>query len=144
MPFLYAANGEVLWFHDVGLPGHKRGYPRRPESRMLEAGGGELLAQALAHAREVLGQLALAAGFGHRGDNCTFETLQMDFKIHDRKVKVLAEIIHDADLADGKFGRKEGYGIDEVLKGWARLRVSDQDILDRGMQLIEGLYHSLT
>jgi hypothetical protein len=82
-------------------------------------------------------------GFGHRGDNCTFETLQNDFRIRHRRVKVLSEIIHDADLADGKFGRKEGYGIDEVLKGWARQEISDQELLDRGMQLIEGLYHSL-
>ncbi len=82
-------------------------------------------------------------GFGHRGDNCTFETLQKEFRIRDRRVKVISEVIHDADLSDGKFGRKEGYGIDEVLKGWARQGISDQDLLDRGMQLMEGLYHSL-
>jgi len=83
-------------------------------------------------------------GFGHRGDDCTFETLQKQFNIRDRKVGVISEIIHDADLADGKFGRKEGYGIDEVLKGWARQGLSDQALLDRGMRLMEGLYHSLT
>jgi hypothetical protein len=82
-------------------------------------------------------------GFGHRGDNCTFETLQKDFKIRDRRTRVISEVIHDADLADEKFGRKEGYGIDEVLKGWARQGIPDQELLDRGMQLIEGLYHSL-
>jgi hypothetical protein len=83
-------------------------------------------------------------GFGHRGDDCTFETLQRQFKIRDRRVSVISEIIHDADLADGKFGRKEGYGIDEVLKGWARQGLSDRELLARGMQLIEGLYHSLS
>src|SRR6266849_6139786 len=82
-------------------------------------------------------------GFGPRGDNCTFETLQKEFRIRDRRVKVISEVIHDADLSDGKFGRKEGYGIDEVLKGWARQGISDQALLDRGMQLMEGLYHSL-
>ena len=82
-------------------------------------------------------------GFGHRGDNCTFETLQNDFRIRDRKVKLISEVIHDADLADDKFGRKEGCGIDEVLKGWARQGIPDQELLDRGMQLVEGLYHSL-
>lgn len=81
-------------------------------------------------------------GFGHRGDNCTFETLQKDFRIRDRRVKVISEMIHDADLADDKFGRKEGYGVDEVLKGWARQGISDQELLTRGTQLIEGLYYS--
>jgi hypothetical protein len=84
-----------------------------------------------------------AEGFGHRGDDCTFETLQKDFRIRDAKVKVIAEIIHDADISDEKFGRKEGVGIDQVLKGWARQGVPDAELLDRGMQLMEGLYHSL-
>jgi hypothetical protein len=82
-------------------------------------------------------------GFGHRGEDCTFETLQKDFRIRDAKVKVISEIIHDADLSDEKFGRKEGLGIDEVLKGWARQGVPDAELLQRGMQLMEGLYHSL-
>jgi hypothetical protein len=83
-------------------------------------------------------------GFGHRGDDCTFETLQKDFGIRDRKVKVISEIVHDADLADGKFGRKEGYGVDEILKGWARQGIEDPELLVRGMQLIEGLYHAIS
>jgi len=82
-------------------------------------------------------------GFGHRGDDCSFETLRKDFRVRDGKVKTIAEIIHDADLSDEKFGRKEGLGIDEVLKGWARLGVPDAELLDRGMQLMEGLYHSV-
>jgi len=82
-------------------------------------------------------------GLGHRGDDCTFETLQKQFRIRDRKVNVLAQIVHDADLCDEKFGRKEGFGIDEVLKGWGRLSLPDREILERGMQLVEGLYHSL-
>jgi len=40
-------------------------------------------------------------------------------------------------------GRKEGFGIDEVLKGWDRLGLSDREILQRGLQLVEGLYQSL-
>src|SRR6516164_9585318 len=82
-------------------------------------------------------------GFGHRGEDCTFETLQKDFRIRDGKVKVIAEIIHDADLSDEKFGRKEGLGIDGVLKGWALQGIPDAELLQRGMQLMEGLYHLL-
>jgi hypothetical protein len=84
-----------------------------------------------------------AEGFGHRGEDCTFETLRKDFRIRDAKVKTMSEIIHDADLSDEKFGRKEGLGIDEVLKGWARQGVPDAELLERGIQLMEGLYHSL-
>jgi hypothetical protein len=83
-------------------------------------------------------------GFGHRGEDCTFETLQKDFRIRDAKVKVISEIIHDADLADEKFGRKEGIGVDEVLKGWARQGIPDDKLLERGMELIEGLYFALS
>jgi hypothetical protein len=82
-------------------------------------------------------------GFGHRGEDCTFETLVKDFRIRDKKVLAMAEAVHDADLFDEKFGRKEGFGIDEVMKGWAREGLSDQELLKRGMQLAEGLYKSL-
>ena len=82
-------------------------------------------------------------GFGHRGEDCTFETLLKAFHIHDKKVGTMAQIVHDADLFDEKFGRKEGFGIDEVMKGWARQGLSDQELLDRGIQLAEGIYQSL-
>jgi hypothetical protein len=83
-------------------------------------------------------------GFGHRGENCTFETLQKSFRIRDRRVSVIGQMIHDADLLDEKFGRKEGFGIDEVLKGWARQEVSDKELLERGIELVAAIYHSLS
>jgi hypothetical protein len=82
-------------------------------------------------------------GFGHRGEDCTFETLLKAFHIRDKKILAMAEAVHDADLFDEKFGRKEGFGIDEVMKGWAREGLSDRELLKRGMQLAEGLYKSL-
>jgi hypothetical protein len=83
------------------------------------------------------------SGFGHHGEDCTFETLVKAFGIRDRRVRVMAQIVHDADLFDDKFGRKEGLGINEVLRGWDRSGVSDKDLLHRGMALVEGLYNSL-
>src|SRR5215467_9763664 len=81
-------------------------------------------------------------GFGHRGEDCTFETLGKEFRIRDRRVGVIGQMIHDADLLDDRFGRKEGYGVDEILKGWARQGIPDNRLLERGMELIEGLYHA--
>jgi hypothetical protein len=82
-------------------------------------------------------------GFGHRAEDCTFETLLKAFRIRDQRAVVMGQIVHDADLLDEKFGRREGFGIDEVMKGWARQGLSDQELLARGMQLAEGLYQSL-
>lgn len=82
-------------------------------------------------------------GFGHQGEDCTFETLCKQFSIRDGKVKRIAEIIHDADLGDEKFGREEGQGLDKVLIGWAKQDLPDEELLKRGMDLIEGLYESL-
>lgn len=83
-------------------------------------------------------------GFGHRGEDCTFETLQKTFRVRDKKVAVIGQIIHDTDLLDEKFGRKEGFGVDEILNGWAKQGISDREILERGIQLIEALYHSVS
>lgn len=82
-------------------------------------------------------------GFGHRGEDCTFETLTKQFAIRDRKVHRIAQIIHDADLGDEKFGRIEGEGLDRVLTGWAKQDVPDDQLLKRGMELIDGLYESM-
>ncbi len=79
-------------------------------------------------------------GFGHRGEDCTFETLRSSFRVRDRKVGVIAQIVHDADLFDEKFGRKEGFGIDAVLNGWSKQGMPDKELLERGMQLVAALY----
>ena len=84
-----------------------------------------------------------AQGFGHRGDDCTFETLVKEFGIADPKVVAISQMIHDADLGDEKFAHPEGAGLDRVLFGWAQQGVSDEELLHRGMQLMEGLYHAL-
>ena len=82
-------------------------------------------------------------GFGHQGNNCTFETLVKSFAIRDRRIALVAQAIHDADLADEHFGRDEALGIDRILEGWAAQGVSDEELLRRGMEMIEGLYNGI-
>jgi hypothetical protein len=100
-------------------------------------------AEPSAHAEAIPFDMFCPQGFGHRGEDCTFETLQREFSIRDGKVKRIAQIIHDADLGDEKFGRVEGQGLDKVLNGWAKQDLPDDELLQRGMNLIEGLYESL-
>jgi hypothetical protein len=76
----------------------------------------------------------------HQGDACTFETLIERFGIRDRAVRRIAEVIHDADLEDDKFHRAEGFGLQQVFKGWAKRGLSDQAILARGFEAFDGLY----
>jgi len=96
-----------------------------------------------AHAEAIPFDMFCPQGFGHRGEDCTFETLQKEFSIRDGRVSRIAQIIHDADLGDDKFGRVEGQGLDKVLSGWAKQDLPDDELLQRGMDLVEGLYAAL-
>ena len=81
--------------------------------------------------------------FGHRGEDCTFETLCKEFGIRDKKVAAIAEAVHDADLLDEKFGRNECVGLLKILEGWIKQGVEDKELLKRGMQMVEALYLSI-
>lgn len=98
--------------------------------------------KAAAHAKSIPFDMS-EGEFTHQGDDCTFETLLKRFGIGDRTAEQIGEMIHDADLEDGKFERGEGLGIDRVLKGWGRLGVSDHEILSRGSQCFDALYAEL-
>jgi hypothetical protein len=82
----------------------------------------------------------LDGDFTHRGEDCTFETMTKTFGIRDAAVQKIGEMIHDADLEDGKFERIECVGIDRLLKGWAKEGLSDREILRRGWQCLDALY----
>jgi hypothetical protein len=81
--------------------------------------------------------------FSHHGEDCTFETLVKRFGISDRSVRDIAEMVHDADLEDGKFQRNECIGINAVLSGWAKTKMSDAELLMKGIECFEGLYRQL-
>jgi Uncharacterized conserved protein len=81
--------------------------------------------------------------FSHHGDDCTFETLVKRFGIGDKAVQQIAQMVHDADLEDGKFQRDECIGINSVLSGWEKTAISDAELLEKGIECFEGLYLSL-
>ncbi len=83
------------------------------------------------------------AEFSHHGDDCTFETLVKRFRIADKAVVQMAEMVHDADLEDGKYQRSECVGINCVLTGWAKSSMTDAELLRKGIECFEGLYQEL-
>jgi hypothetical protein len=84
----------------------------------------------------------LGAEFGHQGEDCTFETLLKRFGMKDRALRAVAEIVHDADLKDGKFARDESRGVDAVIKGLAATIASDHALLAQGFGIFDALYAS--
>jgi hypothetical protein len=80
------------------------------------------------------------AEYTHEGDNCTFEVLIDRFGLDDPALRPLAEIIHDIDLKDAKFGRPETAGIATLIAGIAMKHRDDQARLARGSAVFEDLH----
>jgi hypothetical protein len=80
------------------------------------------------------------AEFTHEGDRCTFEVLLDEAGIKDAALRAVAEIVHDIDLKDAKFGRPETAGVALLLEGVARGDRDDEVRLARGGQIFEDLY----
>lgn len=78
--------------------------------------------------------------FGHQGEDCTFETILRHAGLRDRKLAILAEIVHEADIKDQKFAREEARGIDLVLRALLSAIKDDHEALAQGMTLFDGLY----
>lgn len=82
------------------------------------------------------------AEFTHQGDHCTFEVLVERFRLRDSALKPLAEIVHDLDLADSKYGRPEAAGVERMIVGLAIAEKRDETRLVQGAAVFENLYES--
>jgi len=80
--------------------------------------------------------------FSHRGDDCTFETLSKAFAVGDGAVRRIADLVHDLDLKDGRFGAPEAAAIGAVIEGLQFVHADDDALLAQGMTLFEALYRS--
>ena len=82
------------------------------------------------------------AEFTHQGDRCTFEVLLERAGLDDPALRAIAEIVHDIDLKDAKFGRDEAAGIASLIAGIARAHPNDEERLAQGVAVFENLYAS--
>lgn len=84
------------------------------------------------------------AEYTHEGERCTFETLLARFDLAtDPALEAIAEIVHDIDLKDEKFGRPEAPGVAAVLAGLTRATASDADRVRQGSAIFDGLHAQL-
>jgi hypothetical protein len=80
------------------------------------------------------------AEYTHEGDRCTFEVLVDRLDLRDPALQPIAEIVHDIDLKDAKFGRSEAAGIDRLVAGIAMAHKDDGERLERGAAVFDDLY----
>jgi hypothetical protein len=86
---------------------------------------------------------AVGAELGHQGEDCTFETILRRTGLADPRLRQLAEIVHEADLRDGKFARVEAAGIDLAVRALLAALPDDQAVLAQGLTLFDGIYRAL-
>ncbi|WP_236019899.1 chromate resistance protein ChrB domain-containing protein [Sabulicella rubraurantiaca] len=77
----------------------------------------------------------------HEGDRCTFEVLMRRADLEgDHALAAVAEIVHDIDLKDGKFGRPEADGVRTLIAGLCAATEDDEERLTRGAAIFNDLH----
>jgi len=74
----------------------------------------------------------------HHGD-CTFETILRRYDLTDPVLWRIAEVVHEADLDDGRYDAPAAAGLDAVLRGLS-MTGTDQQTLAVGDAIFAGLY----
>lgn len=78
--------------------------------------------------------------FTHEGDRCTFEVMIQRLDLQDKALAPMAQIVHDIDLKDRRYGRAETDGFQALLTGLVAAHSDDDQRLHQGVQLFENLY----
>ncbi len=84
------------------------------------------------------------ARLSHHGDACSFETLLVEYEIEDPILAEIAEVVHDADLMDEKYGRPESEGLDSIVRGMQLTLPDDEALIRHTDTLYDGLYTYLS
>jgi hypothetical protein len=83
------------------------------------------------------------ARLSHHGDACSFETFLVEYGLEDPVLAEIAEIVHDADLMDEKYGRPESEGLDTIISGMQLALPDDETLTYHTDALYDGLYSYL-
>lgn len=78
---------------------------------------------------------------GHHDGRCSFEAIVRTYRIDDPAVRLLAEIVHGADVSPDLYGRPEAAGLKAIAEGFRHLGLKDDhEILARESVVYDALY----
>jgi hypothetical protein len=77
--------------------------------------------------------------YTHEGEACTFEVLLARFGLVQPALRRVAEIVHDIDCKDEKYGHSETDGIAGLMEGIAAAHADDAARLARGAAMMDDL-----
>jgi len=81
------------------------------------------------------------AELGHRDGKCSFEAIVEKYRIDDAAVRLLAQIVHGADVSRDLYGRAESAGLNAVAEGFQHLGFNnDHEILEHEFIVYDALY----
>ena len=82
----------------------------------------------------------VGARLSHRGEDCSFETFLKEYELDDPVLREIAEIVHDADLMDEKYGRPESEGLDAIVRGMQLSLPDYHALIEHTDTTFDGLY----
>jgi hypothetical protein len=86
----------------------------------------------------------VGARLSHHGEDCSFETFLKEYELDAPVLHEIAEIVHDADLMDQKYGRLESEGLDVIVRGMQLALPDDHTLTQHSDVLYQGLYAYLS
>ena len=78
---------------------------------------------------------------GHHEGKCSFEAIVEKYAIEDPAIRLLAQIVHGADVSQDLYGRPEASGLNAIAEGFRRLGLKDdREILEKESVVYDALY----
>ena len=78
---------------------------------------------------------------GHHAGKSSFEAIVAKYQIADPAIRLLAEIVHGADVTQDLYGRPEAPGLKAIAEGFRFLGLKDDhEILARELIVYDALY----
>ncbi len=83
---------------------------------------------------------APGARFTHRDGLCSFEVLVEEYELDDPAVRLLARIVHGADVSGDEDATPQSRGLEAIAEGFHRLELGDHRQLELSLPVYDALY----